>query len=93
MRIEETAVTLADQLLISFDLHLSRSDFEANQGIKVLTALTAVSLPATIIGTWYGMNFAHMPELEHPLGYPGVVVVTLLLTWLVYRWCKGRGLI
>ncbi len=93
VRIEETAVTLADQLLISFDLHLSRSDFEANQGIKVLTALTAVSLPATIIGTWYGMNFAHMPELEHPLGYPGVVVVTLLLTWLVYRWCKGRGLI
>lgn len=93
VRIEETAVTLADQLLISFDLHLSRSDFEANQGIKVLTALTAVSLPATIIGTWYGMNFAHMPELEHPLGYPGVALVTLLLTWLVYRWCKGRGLI
>lgn len=93
VRIEETAVTFADQLLISFDLHLSRSDFEANQGIKVLTALTAVSLPATIIGTWYGMNFAHMPELDHPLGYPAVALVTALLTLLVYRWCKNRGLI
>lgn len=93
VRIEETATSHADQLLISFDLHLSRSDFEANEGIKVLTALTAVSLPATIIGTWYGMNFAHMPELEAPFAYPLVASCTLALTYLVFRWCKRRGLI
>jgi magnesium transporter len=93
VRIEETATTHADQLLISFDLHLSRSDFEANEGIKVLTALTAISLPATIIGSWYGMNFAHMPELSIAHAYPAVLVITGLLTYLVYRWCKRRGLI
>jgi magnesium transporter len=93
VRIEETAAAHADQLLISFDLHLSRSDFEANAGIKVLTALTAVSLPATIIGSWYGMNFQQMPELEVPHAYPVVAAVTALLTFLVYRWCKHRGLI
>lgn len=93
VRIEETATAQADQVLIFFDLHLSRSDFEANAGIKVLTAITAISLPATIIATWYGMNFEHMPELELPYAYPVVGVVTLLLTYLVYRWCKRRGLI
>jgi len=93
VRIEETATTHADQLLISFDLHLSRSDFEANEGIKVLTALTAVSLPATIIGSWYGMNFHNMPELEAPYAYPAIDALTALLTYLVYRWCKHRGLI
>lgn len=93
VRIEETATTHADQLLISFDLHLSRSDFEANEGIKVLTALTAVSLPATIIGTWYGMNFAHMPELDGRYSYPLIAAATLGLTYLVFRWCKRRGLI
>ena len=93
VRIEETATSQADQLLISFDLHLSRSDFEANEGIKVLTALTAVSLPATLIGTWYGMNFAHMPELEGRYAYPIVTVIMLGFTYLVYRWCKRRGLI
>nr|MCU0793158.1 magnesium and cobalt transport protein CorA [Opitutaceae bacterium] len=87
------ATSHADQLLISFDLHLSRSDFEANEGIKVLTALTAVSLPATIIGTWYGMNFAHMPELDVPHAYPVIAAATLALTFLVFRWCKRRGLI
>jgi magnesium transporter len=93
VRIEETATAQADQLLISFDLHLSRSDFEANAGIKVLTALTAISLPATLIATWYGMNFAHMPELENPRAYPIIGALTALLTYLVYRWCKRRGLI
>jgi magnesium transporter len=93
VRIEETASSHADQLLISFDLHLSRSDFEANEGIKVLTALTAVSLPATIIATWYGMNFRHMPELDGRYSYLFIAVITLALTYLVWRWCKRRGLI
>ncbi len=92
VRIEETAAAQADQLLISFDLHLSRSDFEANRGIKALTALTAITLPATLVSTWYGMNFAHMPELAPPWAYPLVAAATLFLTYLTYRWCKQRGL-
>jgi magnesium transporter len=91
IRIDETAAGFADQMLISFDLHLSRSSFEANDGIKALTAITAISLPATVIGSWYGMNFAHMPELESPVGYYTAAVVTLVLTVLTWIWCKRRG--
>jgi magnesium transporter len=77
-------------LLISFDLYLSRSGFEANEGIKVLTALTAITLPGILVGTWYGMNFAHMPELRSPHAYPVVIVVTLILTAIMFAWCKRR---
>lgn len=90
VRIDETAASHADQLLISFDLYLSRSGFEANEGIKVLTALTAITLPAILIGTWYGMNFSHMPELHSPYGYPAVIVITLGLTAIMWAWCKRR---
>jgi magnesium transporter len=90
IRIDETAAGYADQLLISFDLYLNRSAFEANAGIKVLTALTAITLPATIIGTWYGMNFDHMPELRSPYGYPVCVGLTLGLTILMWMWCKRK---
>jgi magnesium transporter len=90
IRIDETAASFADQLLISFDLHLNKSSFQANEGIKALTALTAISLPATIVGTWYGMNFKHMPELSSPYGYPTIITLTLLLTMLMWRWCKRR---
>jgi magnesium transporter len=90
LRIDETASSYADQLLISFDLYLSKSDFQANEGIKALTALTAITLPATIIGTWYGMNFEHMPELKSPYGYPIALVATVLLTIAMWWWCKKR---
>jgi magnesium transporter len=90
VRIDETAAGFADQLLISFDLYLSRSGFEANEGIKVLTALTALSLPSMLVGTWYGMNFEHMPELDSPLGYPLVIGVTAVATALIFWWCKRR---
>jgi magnesium transporter len=90
LRIDETAANYAEQLLISFDLFLSRSAFEANEGIKVLTALTALTVPATIVGTWYGMNFEHMPELKSPYGYPGAWLVTVVSTVLVWIWCKKK---
>ncbi len=90
IRVDESAVAYADQLLISFDLYLSKSDFQANQGIKTLTALTALTLPATLIGTWYGMNFDNMPELKSPHGYFGAALGTALLTVLMWVWCKRR---
>ncbi len=90
IRIDETAASYADQLLISFDLYLSKSDFQANEGIKALTALTALTLPATLIGTWYGMNFEHMPELKSPYGYPIALTVTVVMTLVIWRWCKRR---
>lgn len=90
VRIEETAASFADQLLISFDLYLSKSGYQANEGIKVLTSLTAITLPAILIGTWYGMNFENMPELKLPYGYAGALVVTLICTILMFLWCRRR---
>jgi magnesium transporter len=90
LRIDEIASSYADQLLISFDLYLSKSDFQANEGIKALTALTAITLPATIIGTWYGMNFEHMPELKSAYGYPIALGATVVLTAAMWWWCKKR---
>ncbi|MDR1281497.1 MAG: magnesium/cobalt transporter CorA [Opitutaceae bacterium] len=90
VRIEETAASQADQLLISFDLYLSKSGYQANEGIKVLTALTAISLPAILIGSWYGMNFENMPELHLRYGYAGAWIVTLICTALMIWWCRRR---
>ena len=90
IRIDETAASYADQLFISFDLYLSKSDVQANDGLKVLTALTALTLPATLISSWYGMNFHHMPELHSAFGYPIAFLVTVLLTAAMWWWCKRK---
>lgn len=91
IRIEQTAISFADQLLVSFDLYLNKSASEANEGIKVLTALTAITLPPIVVGTWYGMNFKHMPGLYSPWGHTIALAVTLVSTVAMFVWCKRRG--
>lgn len=89
-RIDDTAAGYADRLLLCFDLYLNRSANEANEGIKVLTALTAITLPPILIGTWYGMNFEHMPETKSAYGYPLAGLATISLTVLTYLWIKRK---
>ncbi|MGH8018940.1 MAG: magnesium/cobalt transporter CorA [Opitutaceae bacterium] len=90
LRLEQTAASFADQLLVCFDLYLNKSASEVNEGIKVLTALTAITLPPIVIGTWYGMNF-NSPETGSTWGYPIAFSVVLLATAGMYLWCKRRG--
>jgi magnesium transporter len=42
---------------------------------RVLTVVSSIMLPLTLIAGIYGMNFEHMPELKWELGYPGVLGV------------------
>ena len=90
-RLEETAASYHERLLMSFDIYLNKAAFEANEGIKFLTALTALTIPAVIVGTWYGMNFEHMPELGSPHGYVYAVGLTLASTLVMVLYLKKKG--
>ncbi len=72
--IENQAVSWADQLILSFRVYLNKSSHEANEGIRVLTALT---IPPLLVAGWFGMNFAHMYELEGRYSYPLAAALTL----------------
>jgi len=55
---------------------------------RVLTVMSGVLLPLTLISGIYGMNFEHMPELQWELGYfgvLGVMAVVALSLLLVFR--------
>ncbi|QYM79463.1 magnesium/cobalt transporter CorA [Horticoccus luteus] len=85
-RLDETAINYHERLMLAFDIFLNKAAFEANEGIKFLTAVTAVTLPAVIIGGWYGMNFAHMPELQwrHGYLYAWTLMLTMTLVMIFY---------
>jgi magnesium transporter len=44
-----------------------------------------------VIGTIYGMNFTHMPELKWTLGYPMALALMLLIAVLLYVLFRRRG--
>jgi magnesium transporter len=50
-----------------------------------------IFLPPTLVGTVYGMNFEHMPELEWLFGYPFAVALMLMSAVLPYWFFKRRG--
>ncbi len=89
-RIEDTAISYHDRLLLAFDIFLNKAQFEANEGIKFLTALTAVTLPAVLVGGWYGMNFEHMPELKWTHGYAYAWALTLTTTLAMVLYLKKK---
>jgi magnesium transporter len=89
-RIEETAIGYHERLMMAFDIYLNKAAFEANEGIKFLTALTAITLPAVLVGGWYGMNFDQMPELKSPHGYLYAGVFTLITTALMAIYLKKK---
>ena len=58
-------------------------DIQQNQVMKLLTLLTAVFMPLTLVAGWYGMNF-NMPELSWPLGYAYVIALSALVCALCF---------
>lgn len=89
-RLEETVTGYHERLMMAFDIYLNKAAFEANEGIKFLTALTAITLPAVMVGGWYGMNFDHMPELRSPHGYLYASAFTLVATVVMAIYLKKK---
>ena len=54
-------------------------DITQNRVMKLLTIVTTIFLPLSLIAGWYGMNFTNMPELHWALGYPAVVFAAVLI--------------
>ena len=59
-----------------------------NEQVKRISAWAAILFAPTLIGTNYGMNFEHMPELGWRFGYPLAVAAMVLLSvglWSIFR--------
>ena len=80
--------SLTTRIIFLLDATLGMINIEQNQIIKIFSVLAVVLLPPTLVGTVYGMNFKHMPELDWFLGYPwalGLMVVSAVLPFAYFR--------
>ena len=65
-------------------------DVKQNRIMTLLTVITSIFLPLTLIAGWYGMNFKYMPELNWKLGYPAVILVSIAIVVGCVRWFKKK---
>ena len=61
------------------DLYQSQIDLKQNRIMTILTVVTSIFMPLTLITGWYGMNFTYMPELDSPYAYPIVIIAALAI--------------
>ena len=58
------------------DLYQSQLDKKQNRIMALLTVISSIFMPLTLIAGWYGMNFKYMPELEYKYAYPITIAVS-----------------
>ena len=89
----------ADRSLERLDERISalRSGFQmhaqdkTNRKLGMLTILSAIFMPITLLAGIWGMNFETMPELKYPFSYPIALGLMVLIGWGMYRFFRRGG--
>jgi magnesium transporter len=79
VRVTDSIDTYRDLLSSALDSYLSLQSNQLNQIVKALTLASIILMSCSLIAGIYGMNFAHMPELAWPLGYPFALGLMLMI--------------
>lgn len=78
-RLQGLVSTLKEYTMQVRELYQSELSVKQNRIMTVLTVVTTIIMPLTLVTGWYGMNFKYMPELDSPLAYPVVIGVVILM--------------
>lgn len=87
----EILETFQEMVAGTMEMFLSSISNRMNSVMKVLTIISTIFIPLTFIAGVYGMNFAHMPELDYPWAYPATLGVMGATALLMIRFFRRRG--
>lgn len=79
------------------EVHYTRASNKLNEVMKVLTIITVLFIPPTLIAGIYGMNFnpekspLNMPELSWYMGYPFALLLMVLVSLGLYVYLYWQG--
>jgi magnesium transporter len=82
---------VSNKVQFLLDAVLGFITIEQNDLFKVLTIVSVVGIPPTVVAGIYGMNFERMPELAWQWGYPFGLAMIFLSAVLPLAWFKWRG--
>jgi len=90
-RIDQAIRGMREMLLAAMQVHLTFETVRQNEVVKRLAGWGAILAIPTMVFSWYGMNFRHMPELEWEYSYPLVVGGVGVASLLLYLRLKRAG--
>lgn len=76
-RLKDSGNGVKDYAMQVRDVYKMHLDIKQNNIMTVLTVVTTIFMPLTLIVGWYGMNFKFMPELDYKMSYPILILISL----------------
>ncbi|WP_292366333.1 magnesium/cobalt transporter CorA [Methanoculleus sp. UBA208] len=91
IEVAETVETYRDTMSGTLGVYLSSQSSRMNEIMKVLTIIATIFIPLTFIAGVYGMNFAYMPEIRHPWGYPAALASMAVVAAMMLLYFRKKG--
>lgn len=82
---------LSDKITFQLDATLGMINVEQNTIMKIFSVASVFFLPPTLVGSLYGMNFQHMPELHWEYGYPIAICLMIISSAFPYMYFRRKG--
>ncbi len=80
---------LSNRVALASDATIGMINLVQSSTVRIVSVVAVLFLPPTLIASLYGMNFAVMPELSQPWGYPyalGLMLASAVGTYAFFRW-------
>ena len=90
IRLREESQLLREYCTQLQSLFQSEIDIRQNRIMQILTIVTTIFLPLSLLAGWYGMNFSGMPELHWKYGYPAIIALSIAVVALSLWICKKK---
>lgn len=87
--LSDEASFFMNKLSFNLDATLGMINIEESKIIRLLSVVTLLLMPPTLIAGIYGMNFKLMPELHWPMGY-GFALGLMAMTSIISIWYLKR---
>jgi magnesium transporter len=87
-RISDATNSMGELLTAAMSVNLAMVSVGQNEVVKRLAGWAALLAAPTLIASWYGMNFHHMPELDKPYAYPLLITFTIGICVGLFIWLR-----
>ncbi len=87
----ERIASLLEMNMGSLNIYTSAVSNKTNEVMKLLTIISTIGVPLTVLVGWYGMNFREMPEIYWAYGYAFFILIAVSLMAISVFMFKRKG--
>ncbi|MGY5879158.1 MAG: magnesium/cobalt transporter CorA [Candidatus Thorarchaeota archaeon] len=91
IRVTDHVETYRESVTGMLDIYLSQVSNKMNEVMQVLTVISVIFIPLTLMASIYGMNWQWMPELDFYYGYPIFMAIMFIVGLILLTYFRRIG--